>query len=94
METYLANFTKNKNKNSRRGRNPRPFVLDANAGKVNLKNVLDRNKIKKIIKKITFHNLSPWRIRSATEYSGEPTKFTFGLGLKNGVEWIQGNFQT
>jgi len=39
-------------KNSRRGRNPRPFVLGADAGKVNLKNILDRNKIKKIIKKI------------------------------------------
>jgi hypothetical protein len=39
-------------KNSRRGRNPGLFVLSADTRKMNLKNILDRNSIKKIMKKI------------------------------------------
>jgi hypothetical protein len=39
-------------KNPRRGRNPRLFVFSTDTRKMNLKNILDGNNIKKIIKKI------------------------------------------
>jgi hypothetical protein len=39
-------------KNSRRGRNLGLFVLSADTRKMNLKNILDRNSIEKIMKKI------------------------------------------
>jgi hypothetical protein len=48
---------------------------------------------KRSSRKSTFHNLEPGNKRSATEKFEKSTKFTLGLGLKLGIDGIQGESQ-